>query len=370
MVPLRLRIALSLLLAIGISSFIMHYVNNNSSEYSADTYQAPRVDLSRMSDDLKQQTESITSSITSTLLAIQLPRIELPQDDTYVFTDSPSPVEPGTDSVDFVPEEPSTLPIETPASPPAQIPTEIPPEERPPLYPTTPPRPTMPPAVSKPPAPSKTPVPTKIPKPTVATYPPITDNKRPGSNLNEIFTEVEKRACVPAALLMAIKSVETGERFKNDTSKTIEIYNTYGWWKTGTGDPCYGYGYHTQIGIVPQDSVKAGTKCSSAVGNPTDIKIMGLLQVSEWEQQVTRKSTVTHVPGDFDRRVLFDNVLIFAYATKGRVAKSPQPSCSDWPVETVKLAAEKHHGVCKYDYGTGNAGDYCQKIWDLYRSFK
>jgi hypothetical protein len=322
-----------------------------------------------MADDLKQQTESITGSITSTLLAIQLPKIEFPQNNTFLSSDTPSPIEPGPDPLDFVQEEHSPLPVELPSPLPTRIPVEIP-EEIPSPLPSAPLRPTMPPVVTKPPEPTKTPAPTKIPKPTVATYPPITDNKRPGSNLQEIFAEVEKRACVPAALLMTIKSVETGERFKNDSSKTIEIYNTYGWWKTGTGDPCYGYGYHTQIGIVPQDSVKAGTKCSSAVGNPTDIKIMGLLQVSEWEQQVTRKSTIAHIPGDFDRRVLFDNTLIFAYATKGRVAKSPQPSCSDWPVETVKLAAEKHHGVCKYDYGTGNAGDYCQKIWDLYRSFK
>lgn len=364
---LRLRILIAMLLAIGISTFVMNYAQEDSGiQISGDVYQAPHVDLSKMANDLKNNSKSLTNSITSSLLAIQLPQIMPPQQNEVINPEPEEPVVSEPDPVTFETEDPPVIPDSPPTSTPSQLPTTIPLDTPIPVSTT---RPISPP-VTNTPQPTNTPKPTKVPKPTVATYPPITSDKRPGSNLAEIFAEVEKRACVPAALMMAIKSTETGERFKNDSAKTIEIYNTYGWWKTGAGDPCYGFGYHTQIGIVPQDSVQAGTKCSSAVGNPTDIKIMGLLQVSEWEQQVTRKSTIAHVPGNFDRRVLFDNALIFAYATKGRVAKSPQPSCSDWPQETVKLAAEKHHGVCKYDYGTGNAGDYCKKIWDLYQSFK
>jgi len=365
---IRFKIVFAMVIAIGISSLLSYYSNTDSSVSLENQYHAPRVDLTRLANDLTQQTNEISNSVTTSLLAIRLPTFELPGYTPHVRVEPELPTEPAIDPIPFEPEDPIVIPVEQPTSTPAQLPTDIP-IQTPTTAPSIPQRPTMPP-VTKAPAPTKTPVPTKVPKPTVATYPPITDKKRPGSSLREIFSEVEKRACVPAALMMAIKSVETGERFKNDSAKTIEIYNTYGWWKTGTGDPCYGYGYHTQIGIVPQDSVSPGLKCSGPVGSATNIQIMGILQVSQWEQDVTRKSTTTHVPGDFDRRVLFDNALIFAYATKGRVGKSPQPSCSDWPMETVKLAAEKHHGVCKYDYGTGNAGDYCQKIWDLYRSFK
>lgn len=368
MVMLRVRIIIAMIIAIGISAFIMQYAKSESESEVAEVYLAPQIDVSKMAEDLKDQTNSITSSITSTLLAVQLPSIELPGNTPQIPVEPEIPTEPDGEPIPFEPEDPIVLPNEPPTSTPAFIPEETPIPATPVPQSTLPP--TMPPVVTQPPKPTNTPKPTKVPKPTVATYPPINEDTRPGSNLSEIFAEVEKRACVPAALLMAIKSVETGERFKNDSSKTISIYNTYGWWKTGTGDPCYGYGYHTQIGIVPQDSVNAGAKCSSAVGNPTDIKIMGILQVSEWEQSKTRESTKKHVPGNFDRRVLFDNALIFAFATKGRVGNAPQPSCSDWPQETVKIAAEKHHGVCKYDYGTGNAGDYCKKIWDLYNSFK
>ena len=80
---------------------------------------------------------------------------------------------------------------------------------------------------------------------------------------------------------MAFKTEETGERFKNDSASTIQTYNTFGWWKTGAGDPCYGFGYHSQTGIVPSDSVKAGTKCAGAVGNVSDLGIMGLIQISQ-----------------------------------------------------------------------------------------
>lgn len=219
-------------------------------------------------------------------------------------------------------------------------------------------------------APTATPKPTKPPKPTATPKPvPIDSDRRPGDSLNEIFDEVSKRTCFPTALLMAFKTVETGERFKNDNAKTIGIYNTYGWWKTGAGNPCYGFGYHTQTGIVPSDSVNAGTSCSSAVGNPTDIKIMGLLQISEWEEEVSRKHTIAHLPKSIDRRVLFDNSLIFAYITRARVG-SPPKDCQNWPDDMVKLAAEKHHGVCVYDYGTGNAGNYCTQILELYKQFK
>jgi len=214
------------------------------------------------------------------------------------------------------------------------------------------------------PKPTNTPKPTKIPD-----LPPVTSDVRPGSSLEEIFQEVSKRMCIPAALLMAFKTEETGERFKNDNAKTIQIYNTYGWWKTGAGDPCYGYGYYTQIGIVPPDSVNAGVRCSKAIGNPTDIKIMGVLQISEWEEQVSRKNTKGILPDNIDRRVIFDNAIIFASITKNRIGTTPK-SCDDWPDDAILTAAEKHQGVCVNDYHNGNTVNYCQDVLRLYKQYR
>jgi hypothetical protein len=45
---------------------------------------------------------------------------------------------------------------------------------------------------------------------------------------------------------------------------------------------------------------------------------MGILQISEWGQKVTQKYISSIIPKN-DRRVLFDNALIFAYLTRNRV---------------------------------------------------
>ncbi len=220
--------------------------------------------------------------------------------------------------------------------------------------------------------PTKKPTPTKVPKPTSTPKPPpIKTDLRPGTSLTEIFKEVNKRACFPVALLYAFKTVETGERFKNDNAATIKTYNTYGWWKTGAGDPCYGYGYHTQTGIVPEDSVSAGTSCNSAIGDPTDLKIMGILQISEWEQEVAQKYISSTLPATNDRRVLFDNALIFAHIERSRVGDPPK-DCNSWPDDVVKLAAEKHLGSgCEYYYSqNGASGNYCNEILAKYKEYK
>ncbi len=221
------------------------------------------------------------------------------------------------------------------------------------------------------PTPTQKPKPTKTPKPTPTKTPePITSDTRPGTSLTEIFQEISKRACIPAALLRAFQTKESGPFFSyNNPPSVIKIYNTYGWWKTGAGDPCFGLGYHTQTGIVPQDSVKAGVRCRNAVGSTNDIKIMGIMQISEWEEQTSRKSTLASLPENIDRRVLFDNALIFAYITRARVGNPPK-DCNDWPDAMIKTAAEKHLGTCKYDYGNGNKGDYCADILKYYKQYK
>ncbi|KKP67113.1 MAG: hypothetical protein UR68_C0040G0005 [Candidatus Roizmanbacteria bacterium GW2011_GWA2_35_19] len=212
--------------------------------------------------------------------------------------------------------------------------------------------------------------PTKAPKPTkVPSLPPITSDIRPGNSLLEIYKEVNKRACYPVELLMAFKTMETGERFKKDSPATIKIYNTYGWWITGAGDPCYGYGYSHQTGIVPSDSVNAGKSCNSAIGNPTDIKVMGVISVSEWLQEVAQKYIISTIPKN-DRRVIFDNALIIAYISRSQLG-DPPTDCNNWPDAVVKTAAQKlMGGVCDYYYSNGVSGDYCKQILDLYKQFK
>jgi len=183
--------------------------------------------------------------------------------------------------------------------------------------------------------------------------------------LTEIFSEVGRRACFPTALLRAIQEKETGAWWGiNTASSKVKIYNTYGWWINGTGDPCTGFGYHTQTGIIPQDSVNAGGRCRNAVGASGDIGVMGLLQVSEEEQTATRKYTVSILSKNIDRRVLFDNILIFAIATKNRVGNTPS-DCNNWPDDVVYEAAEKHIGV-----GSCSAQNYCNEVVRLYKLYR
>ena len=220
--------------------------------------------------------------------------------------------------------------------------------------------------------PTASPKPTKKPSPTpTPSPPPITSDTRPGTSLLEIFQEINKRQCIPVALLRAFQNRESGVFFNfNNPSSVIKIYNTYGWWKTGAGDPCFGLGYHTQTGIIPQDSVRAGERCRNAGGNPTDIGIMGILQISQWEQETSRKNTISTLPKNIDRRVLFDNALIFASITKNRIGNPPS-DCDDWPDDVVRTAARKHLGsVCEYNYGNGNAGNYCDEILKLYKQYR
>lgn len=214
------------------------------------------------------------------------------------------------------------------------------------------------------PAPTNTPKPTKPPKPTATPKPPaINSELRPGSTMQEIFIEVQKRFCVPAALIHAFQTQESGPYFNyNSPSSTIKIYNTYGWWKTGTGNPCFGLGYSTQSGLVPSDSVMAGEICRNAVQpDAYDQKIMGILQISQFEQDAVKKYLTGIINGSYDRRVLFDNAAIFAIITKNRIG-SPPKDCNNWSDDAIKTAAEKHYGSC--------GDNYCTNILKYYKQYR
>ena len=212
-------------------------------------------------------------------------------------------------------------------------------------------------------APTNPPKPTNKPKPTKPPpLPAVTTDVRPGSTLTEIFNDVQKRECIPAALLHAFQTQETGPWWPIDSpSSKVKIYNKYGWWLDGTGNSCTGMGYHTQTGIVPSDAVDAGTVCQDPIPSGADQGIMGILQISQEEQDAAKKYMTGTIKGNIDRRVLFDNTVIFAIITKNRLG-DPPTNCSDWPDDAVREAAEKHYGAC--------SDNYCENILKYYREYR
>jgi len=211
--------------------------------------------------------------------------------------------------------------------------------------------------------PTATPRPTKTPKPTATpALPPVNSEVRPGSTLDEIYEEVQQRMCVPAALLYAFQQAETGAWWPvNSASSKVKIYNKYGWWLDGSGSSCTGMGYYTQIGVVPSDAVDAGTVCQKPIPSGADQAIMGLWQISKYEEDAAKKSIGKIIKGSIDRRVIFDNAIIFAIITKNRLGDPPK-NCSDWPADAIKTAAEKHYGTC--------GDNYCNKVLNYYKQYK
>jgi len=343
----RTRIGLSLILALVISGFIMHYSQTNSRTI-------PELNAKRIMTDIGQAFTHTKDSISASLLSLRIPTSTPKQQPTGepeqqqiegntgvqnpVLFDTGTPITPTTTAI--LPISSTPLPSVTLSGSITRIPTI---------------KPTL--------APTKTPLPTATPPPSFA---PVTSNERPGGSLNDIFNEVQERMCVPAAFMKAIQEIETGERFRNYAAAHLKFINTYGWWNSDSvseNDLFNGYAYSAQHGTVPSDSKFAGERIATAIQpNAYDQVIMGVNQISQQEQEVTRKNTVKVLPNNIDRRVVFDNLVIFASATLGRVGNATKTSCSDWPESTVRLAAEKHYGSC---------GDsYCDRAWSLYKQYK
>lgn len=369
-IHLRIRIGIVMVSAFLISGLLMNY-----SVGETETL-APSIEVQSIVGDFSQSISNSGSSILASLQSFKLPNlISISPPEPEI---GPSPIQEPTPQDQGWTKEPTIGPLEPgiPTSTPATLfPTYSP---RPSIRPTViGQRPTQPPLPTSSPKPTKTPKPTKIPKPTAIVYPPITSNIRPGSSLEEIFRDVEKRACVPYKFLMAIHTKESGNKFKNMNTSTTKMYNTLNWWNTtDIGTVCDGLGYWAQTGKIPPDSIGAGQTCENAIGDQSyDQKIMGIMQISEEEQSKALKYTVKTIPGKIDRRVLFDNILIFGIISKNRAGKFPQPSCTDWPQETVMEVARIHAsgstGPCEYYYSQNKvSGNYCKEIWDLYKSFK
>ena len=226
--------------------------------------------------------------------------------------------------------------------------------------PTTSPKPTLKPYIK----PINIPQPTEIPKPT--SPPPITSDIRPGTTLGEIFDNVSKRMCVPAALLRAFQEEETGPWFHFDENPVP--YNTYGWWTTTSPNPCYkGFGYDALTGYFPADSYDAGKFCMKTPGaNPG---IMGLFAVDQLEQDASRKNTIAILPNNIDRRVIFDCAVIFASITINRVGNQASDCGEDWSDTAVSMAAAKHVSG-RYPCQNATCEKYVSDILSFYKKYK
>jgi len=215
-------------------------------------------------------------------------------------------------------------------------------------------------------SPTPTKKPTAIPQPTTTPIPPpITSNVRPGTTLEEIFKEVNKRICVPAALLRAFQEEETGPWFHYYDNPVP--YNTYGWWKSSSADPCKGFGYDTKTGYVPGDSYYAGRFCMITPGATSGI--MGLFAINQWEQDTTRKNTLEFLPNNIDRRVIFDAAIIFASATINRVGNQAPVCGEDWSDTVVNIAAAKHVSG-QYPCPNTTCEKYCNDVLSLYKQYR
>ncbi len=347
-IPRRIRMVVVLILSFVVSGFIMKYTQRSSSQA------APLIQTQSVVSDFSHSVGNIGAKIISSLTSLRVPSL-------VSFTSPPSPSTPQQ----IEPTEPDyngwTL---GPTTPPTDIPVEHPTEIISPVPPTSNP---VPSSVQ----PTKTPKPTNKPKPTpTPELPPVTSDQRPGSNLEEVFSDVSKRMCIPVALLKATQQEESGERYRSFVNSKFSLANRYNWWNEASVtqlDYFNGVAYYTQSGKGPADSKFPGVQIAKAAQpDAYDQQIMGSQQISQQEQEVSRKNTIKILPKNIDRRVLFDNLIIYASITINRVGNSPHPNCNDWPEETVKLAAEKHFGSCNI----GGGRNYCTEIWNLYKSFK
>lgn len=219
--------------------------------------------------------------------------------------------------------------------------------------------------------------PTPTPKrPAPAASSPITSAVRPGASLDEVFADVAKRMCVPVPLMKAIQSMESGERMQNYIKNRFRFFNTYGWWSDPSitqQDLFYLAAYSAQTGMAPSDTRFAGVRIAKALQpNAYDQKIMGLMQISQDIQDKTFKNTSKVITsGKIDRRVIYDNVLIFSSALLNQVGSLAETGCGDWSFRAIARAACKHNGVCRYNYSAvgGKSGNYCIDICNKYNEY-
>ena len=360
----RIRMVIVLVCAFFISGIIMNYSHSNS--VGETVTHAPSIQVTNMVGDFSHSVANSGSSILASLQSIKIPTLIniVPQEEI-----SPSPAIEPTVNQEWITgtQETPGVPTSTPAM---LLPTE---DISAPTDETTasPDEPTDVPKAKSTPKPTKPPKPTAKPQPTATPAPkPVTSDQRPGSNFDDVVNKVSQIMCIPAALMKATQAEETGSRYLSFAKDKFSLANRYNWWNdpsVTTYDYWVASAFFGQSGKAPPDSKFPGQE----IGTPLqpgayDQMIMGPLAISQQEQDVSRKDTIKILPKNIDRRVLFDNLVIYADITINRAGKSPRPSCSDWPEETVRIVAEKHFGACD----AGNGKNYCNDIWNFYKSFK
>lgn len=201
--------------------------------------------------------------------------------------------------------------------------------------------------------------------------PVVIDTVRPGSSRDEVAEIVGELTCVPPAILKAINDVETNGLQR--VASFFQLVNTYGWWNasgTSTFQICQGFAYNTCTGAVPSDSGSAGYQCTKNIPGlcSYDIKVMGPMQVSEFEQKSYLERVKKIMNQDtIDRRVVFDSFVIAALHFKN-IGLYRGDDCTNWPVENIFQTACKYYGSCTYNVN-GNSGNYCQKVCENYNKY-
>jgi len=334
--PKPVFIFTSIIISLFISSFLYSHYFNASPEFNAVA--------------LKNDSQSLITAITS--FHIEFPRINLISE-----LASPTP-EPNQEPIPTIEYE--TIPTEVPSSPPSSIPTNgIS------IIPTYSYRPTKIPT-KLPIQPTKTPKPTEKPKPTPTPLAPP-EYIRPGTSLEDIYKIAGEKRCVPAALLKAFVAQE-GPGALSYSDQSALFYNAYDWWHRAkeVKEVCGGYAYHTETGLIPQDSLFAGEKCKEGFNPSTtgyDSGSMGATQIlqSYWDKTYKDKVKQKLKVGQADRRVLLDSLVGFGLIVVDNTKYSG--SCNNWEFKYVIKAA------CANAGGSCEPYNYCYTICNNYNKY-
>jgi len=220
--------------------------------------------------------------------------------------------------------------------------------------------------------PTAVPKPTNKPAPTATPIPPkITIGLvRPQKTLDQVLDFVNKEACVPKNLFLAISQIENGLKFKNLEESKFTLYNTYNWWNKSEvteWDIYFAQAYNSFGGVVPDDSKFAGKIVAVGI-DPYDMKIMGPVPISEQEYNAY-KDRINKILGQTttDRRIILDSHLILGLHLKN-ISTYRGSDCNNWELKYITKAACKYLGKCTYDV-LGNKGNYCIRACNNYNQY-
>jgi hypothetical protein len=219
------------------------------------------------------------------------------------------------------------------------------------------------------PAPTSIP-PTNPPKPTKGPdmFPVEASLQRPGRTVDEMFAIAAEKACIPASVLRAIASIESGGFFNTVGTKYLILYNSYNWWNSsfipeseeGRIRTCSGWAYDQNTGLIPADSKNAGKRCKD--GYNSGLAVMGVMSTSPREFELYKNATakVLGVPvSQVDRRVILDALILTGFAIQKEVKAG---SCSKWSAAEAVKGACSYYGSCGFQDGTYYCNTFCRNL--------